>query len=600
MRLAAAALALLLAACRADGTEPAPSASVAAPVATRAPEPPAAVQPVRAAALDRARALERAAERAHEASAGRQLPAAAQAALELRRAWRRIEPLARVLAPLSASQIDPEHDEPDEILTRTGLRVLGDALAAESVDWALAEQASRTMLNAARLAVRELSTATWDARRVTVALSRAVFEWGRRLDGSRAESGDELAIDVVAGGRALLEWSELLRRSAHAVDPAAAARLRSAMRGLEQWLAAQQAEPAGKLRALMLSGRLGAEIRASAVALGSRAPQPAFLPHRPTHRDAWREPVHVATFPKLIGAPPRPDRIALGAELFFDTRLSAGGKLACASCHRVEHALGAGPLRPLAANGAPVTRDVPALWNVAYDPMHFWDGRASTLADQVRVAVENDMGENWDDVVRRLSTDADLAARFRRAFAGGLTADSVREAIGEFERTLVDDSTPLDRFVRGDENAMTSEMLRGFDVYFGKSRCSRCHRLPLTSGTLPPRFVEAEAAAIGVPTAVGTRTLDPDRGRGAATRNAREDHAFKVPTLRNLSRTGPYFHNGSFRTLEQVVDFYEKGSGPGLGIQLDTFDPDAAAFEITPAERKALLVFLKDALRSAN
>ena len=581
MRLAAIALALSFAlACRSEAPSPAE---------TDARPAPARREPARELALERAAELERVAAALAREVRARRRDAAIANCIVTRRAWRRIEPLARLLAPVAASQIDPEADEPDEIPRRTGLRVLADALASEPPDWALALDAATLMENSAKLAKRELATASWDARRQTTALSRAIFEWGRRLDGSRAESDAELSVDVLDGGRSLLDWSALLGPE-----------VKAAGGDLSRWIDRHGARPADKLAALAASGRLGAAVRGAAIRLGTRAPAPPFLPLRRTRAREWEEPVHVATFPALLGAPPRPDRIRLGAALFFDGRLSKNGKMSCASCHRVESALAAGTRRPLSMSGGPVPRDVPSLWNTAYEPMHFWDGRASTLADQVRIAVEHDMGGDWRAIVARLSEDEEVVADFRRAYRDGLVAENVRDALGAFERTLIDDSTPFDRYVRGDTSALDAEQLRGFDVYFGKSRCSRCHRLPLTSGTIPPRFTRAEASAIGVPTSARSRKLDPDRGRGAAVKDAAMEHAFKVPSLRNLDRTAPYFHNGSFRTLEEVVDFYEKGSGPALGIQLDSFDPDARAFELTDEERRALIAFLREGLKSAN
>lgn len=599
MRRVAAALAVVLVACATE-TSPAPgpsaSASTAAPANARAE-----LGAARRRALERASEVERAADRLERAARERRREDATRDLIALRRAWRRVEPMARMLAPVAASQIDPEiEDEPDEILRRVGLRVLGDALADKDVDWARVDEAVRATARATKLATRELATATWDLRRLGVALSRAAFEWGRRLDGSHAESDAELVADVKEGGLALVEWSELLLGELRARDAARAKAFEPPIRDFTRWVGERGDAPADKLAGLVLSGELGAAVRRMHSALGGPALRAPFLPARRTRTADHEEPVHLASFPALVGPPLRPARVELGAELFFDRRLSRHDDLSCASCHRIEHALAAGPRRPRAFDGKPLARDVPALWNAAYEPMHFWDGRASTLAEQVRIAVENDMGGQWDEIVRRLSADADLERRFRGAFGDGVTAANVRLAIEEFERTLVSDATPLDRYVRGDRAAMSNEMLRGFDVYFGKARCSRCHRLPLTSGAMPPRFVRTEASAIGVPQGPRSRKLDRDRGRGDATKRAIDLHAFKVPTLRNLARTAPYFHNGSFATIEQVVEFYEDGSGAGLGIVLENFDPDAAAFELSNAERRALIVFLRDGLRDAE
>jgi cytochrome c peroxidase len=598
MKGRAAVLAIALAACNRAPAQDSPVAASASNRISTQPSPLA--EAARPRALEAARQLERASERLSLATRERRLTDARAASLELRRAWRAIEPTARVLAPVAASQIDPEGEEPDEAPKRAGLRVIADALEAAVPDLELLDASVRRTDAAVRLASRELGTATWDAPRLGVALSRAVFDWGCRLDGSRAESPQELAIDVLDGGRAVLGWVRVLSSVTRARDPDLADRLEQQALGIESWIGRQGVEPKDKLAVLILSGELGAEVRSAAHALTGKTVRPPFLAHRKRRASEWQEPVQIATFPALLGAPPRPDRVELGAALFFDPRLSSNVTMACAGCHRAELALGSGKHRPLTAAGHPVARDVPAIWNVAYEPMLFWDGRASTLSDQARISVESEMGARWDDVVERLRQDSELEARFQLAFSDGLSAANVRSALTEFQRTLIRDSTPLDRFVRGDRSAMTPEMQRGFDLYFGRARCSRCHKLPLTSGSMPPRFVSAGVSAIGVPRAPNARALDPDRGRGAATRAADDEHAFKVPTLRNLALTAPYFHNGAFATLEQVVDFYAKGSGAALGIRLTNFDPDARAFELSASERRALIVFLRDGLRDAN
>jgi cytochrome c peroxidase len=595
MRALAAALVIAIAGCKSEPNEtsPAAAASGAPAVAPDLPEPSALGQAARRRGLETAQRLEQGSERLSRATRTRDLSEARAATLELRRIWRDVEPAARVLAPVAASQIDPAPPK------RAGLRVIADSLDREPPDLERLDAAVQRTDAAVRLAARELATATWDERRLGVALSRAVFEWGCRLDGSRAESADELAVDVIDGGRALLGWAGLLSKATGERDPRVADRVDRAAATLDAWIRRQAGEPSDKLNALIASGELGAAVRAAALLLGQETVRPPFLAQWRTQREDWQEPVQIASFPALLGARPRADRVELGAGLFFDRRLSADGTLACASCHRVEHALSAGRRRPLTAAGRPVSREVPSIWNVAFEPMLFWDGRASTLADQARIAVEIQMGADWAELVARLRKDADLDAGFRRAFGDGLTAANVRHALAEFQRTLIRDSTPLDRFVRGDAEAMTPQMLRGFDLYFGKARCSRCHKLPLTSGTQPPRFVSAEVSAIGVPRSPGGRALDPDRGRGAATRDAGDEHAFKVPTLRNLAATAPYFHNGAFATLEQVVDFYARGSGAALGIRLPNFAPDAGRITLSASERRALVAFLRDGLRDA-
>ena len=552
-------------------------------------------QRARARAVDGARRLQNAFGKVVRAVRGHRRDEAWAAYLVVRREYRRIEPVAWHFAPVAASQIEPGREEPDERPTAVGLRDLGDALLVDPIDWQAAERIVEKTRRAVRVVARELETASFTDFETGHALSLALFEWGARLDGSIAEHEDEARIDAFDAARFLVDYCRLFE--AAAPRKPSAGPLGEAIVGFEEKLARLKKSGHGKLGALRASGRLGGALRSAVFALTERRPRAPFPPMRASGSASPGVPVSVATFPALRGKPPDRRHVALGATLFFDPRLSRGGKLSCADCHRVENALSGGPRRALDVDGKPVARDSPPLWNVAYDPMFFWDGRASSLDRQIEIAVERDMGGSWEELTKKLAGDDELSARFREAFPGGMAPETVRAALAAFERVLVADDTPFDRFVRGEDDAMTDEMQRGFDVFYGKARCSRCHRLPLTSGTRPPRFSVAEVSAIGVPTAPRRKKLDPDRGRAGVSGAPRDEHAFKVPTLRNLAVTAPYFHNGSHRTLEEVVDFYADGSGRGLGFELPSFDPDANAFEIEPAERAALVVFLRDGLR---
>ncbi|RYE86359.1 MAG: cytochrome C peroxidase, partial [Myxococcales bacterium] len=222
----------------------------------------------------------------------------------------------------------------------------------------------------------------------------------------------------------------------------------------------------------------------------------------------------------------------------------------------------------------------------------FWDGRASTLGAQIDVAVDRDMGGDWAEVERRLAGDARLTA-----LGGGepLTAARVRRAIVAYERTLIDDGSRLDRAVRG-ELTLGPDEVRGLELFVGEARCSRCHRPPLLSGVVPPRFLRAELSSIGVPRRPGERALDADTGRHALTHRDEDRGLFKAPGLRRVGETAPYFHHGGFRTLEQVVDFYVKGGGPGLGLDVPNLDPELRPVELSAAQRSDLLVFLRRTL----
>ncbi|HMR04901.1 MAG TPA: cytochrome c peroxidase [Polyangiaceae bacterium] len=518
--------------------------------------------------------------------------------LQLRRAFRRLLPIAGLLT--YSSTLDPDDEEPDEVPSDLGLRPLGDALLVQPPDFDRVGLVLTRTRPAARLAGSEARTCSLRQELVAHAVSEAVFKWGVLLDGSAAESPEEASIDAMAGGRA---WTAYARLLAAAGPSKGAMHVQVSARKFDAWLDARQKEPGhalrDKLTGLLLSARLGGALRELFALRGAVVPAP-FAPLQDAPKvSSHAAAVSVATFPRLPGPKQDPALVQLGRTLFFDKRLSANGNMSCASCHLDKYALSAGPKRPRSHNGKPLARDVPGLLNIAYEPMFFWDGRASTLARQVEIAVERDMGGNWSTILERLAQlDAGGAGNsaIHAVLPGGLTKENVQAAIAEFERSLVDASAPFDRYVQGQLSALNPEQLRGFDVYYGVARCSRCHRLPLTSGAAPPRFTTTELSAIFVPASPKAKRLDADQGRGAITERERDAHAFKVPTLRNLARTAPYFHNGAFKTLEQVVDFYSAGSGFGVGIAKDNFDPDARAFTLSKEDRAALLTFLRDGL----
>ncbi len=540
-------------------------------------------------------ALSAAFERVERAAAAEDPKRAWAAYLDLRKAFRRLLPIAELLT--YSSTLEPDEDEPDEIPEDLGLRALGDALLQQPVDFGRVKQVLARTKPAARLAASEARTFSMRRSLVARALSQGVFNWGKLLDGSRSESAEEAHIDVWSSGRALTRYARLLAKSGVGAE---SLQVKSTARKFEQWLRQRKEEPGDrlhdKLTGLVLSARLGAALRELFAQRGAVVPAP-FAPQRPAGSGRpHAQVVSVATFPRLPGRPLNDKQARIGKKLFQDKRLSAKQSMSCASCHRTQFALSAGPIRPRAFNGKSLARDVPGLVNIAYEPMFFWDGRASTLMRQVEIAVENDMGGDWQVIWKRLQKDDQLVEEMRRAFRDGVTIANIKHALAEHERSLVDDNTSFDRYVRGELGALNAEQLRGFDVFYGRARCSRCHRLPLTSGTAPPRFTTTEISSIGVPSRPKTKQIDPDLGRGGITKRALHSHAFKVPSLRNLSKTAPYFHNGSFKTLAQVVDFYAAGSGKGLGIAPSNFDPDAGEFSLTDAERAALLTFLQSAL----
>ena len=272
--------------------------------------------------------------------------------------------------------------------------------------------------------------------------------------------------------------------------------------------------------------------------------------------------------------PPDAAEIALGQSLFADARLGGRSGRACATCHQASRAFTDGQaVHPV--------RNTPTLLNAALEHDLFSDLRAPTLEAQVRDVVANPRemaGEPLDSV----------AARMR------MPAARVQQALAAYVRTLVRLDSRFDRAVRGDSTAISATERRGFTVFMGKGQCGFCHMLPLFNGMAPPAFDRTEVEVLGVPRTADTvhALPDSDLGRYAITHDGRDLHAFRVPSLRNVALTAPYMHNGVYRTLDQVIDFYNRGGGEGIGARLPNQTLSVRRLDLSAADRRALIAFL--------
>jgi len=240
-------------------------------------------------------------------------------------------------------------------------------------------------------------------------------------------------------------------------------------------------------------------------------------------------------------------RVALGELLFNDTRLSGDGTVSCASCHALDKGGTDRVQFSTGIDGQVGGINSPTVYNSRYMFAQFWDGRAADLQEQAEGPVENpiEMGDSWDDVIAELSQDAELTDSMERHF-GELSKTTVTEAIAEFEETLV---TPgrLDDYLEGSEDALQSGEQEGFRL-FVDAGCAMCHAGKILGGQ------SYEVMGVYEDYFEDRETTDADLGRFGLTRLERDRHRFKVPTLRNISRTGPYFHDGSESELHKAVE----------------------------------------------
>jgi cytochrome c peroxidase len=198
-------------------------------------------------------------------------------------------------------------------------------------------------------------------------------------------------------------------------------------------------------------------------------------------------------------------------------------------------------------------------------------------------------GKIWENkTYRQMFSDA-----FPKKDRTSIDTVEVMNAIASYVRSLVSLDSRFDKYMRGDKTAMSEEEINGFNLFMGKAKCGTCHYMPLFNGTFPPRFIKIETEVIGVPQLAGKNVLDSDMGRYNIVKVASFKHAFKTPTVRNASRTAPYMHNGAFATLEQVLDFYNKGGGTGLGLKMDNQTLPFDKLDLTEKESKEIIAFIK-------
>jgi cytochrome c peroxidase len=528
-----------------------------------------------------------------------------------RLSFKRAETGLEYYAPSTAREINgpalPEVEEgegPDVVLAPTGFQVVeehlfDDATAGEDPT---VRQEVRTLANVVRrsqtMMAAQLATddRVWDAAKLEVA---------------RIVTLGISGFDSPVAGRSLAEGAAAFEGIARALAPyradtpewiALEAALRNATRALA---ASSDRESFDHLGFIVQHANPAARaIDAARRALGISVPTElrAFRMNAVTLFDSSAFDVRAFA---PIDVKQVPDaRVALGAQLFHDARLSGDGSRACSSCHVPSRAFTDGQVKSRGRSGQPLPRNTPSIINSGLQVGSFADLRTTYLEDQVTEVVENadEMHAKLPDVAAVLRRDSALVRQFGLAFdTTAIVPDSlvtgarIRRALAAYMRSLTALNSPVDRALRGDTAALTADERRGFNVFVGKGKCATCHFLPLTNGTVPPMYQKSDVEVIGVPSrpdTIGAR-IDPDVGRFRITRSAPHRFAFRTPSLRNVALTAPYMHNGAYRTLESVVDFYNRGGGAGIGIELEyqTLPPDR--LNLTTAEQRSLVSFLR-------
>jgi cytochrome c peroxidase len=281
----------------------------------------------------------------------------------------------------------------------------------------------------------------------------------------------------------------------------------------------------------------------------------------------------------------------LGKKLFNDKMLSINNDLACASCHIKEKAFTDGKT----TFSSKQTRNSPTLTYAAYQQLYFMDARSGSLEGQI-VGVANNHDEfnlPMDSIVNRVKNNVEYKKLIDSLYYNDRFEFNIRHSIASYIRTLNLFNSKFDTNINNKEISLTYLEKKGFNLFMGKAACATCHFPPLFNGTVPPNYNDTELEIIGVPETQENKELDDDLGRYYLFNTKARKGAFKTPTIRNIEKTAPYMHNGLYTTLEEVIDFYNKGGGAGLGFDLPHQTLPFDKLNLSIEEQNAIIAFMK-------
>jgi len=289
-----------------------------------------------------------------------------------------------------------------------------------------------------------------------------------------------------------------------------------------------------------------------------------------------------------------PEKIALGKKLFNDPILSGNNTRSCASCHHEDKAFTDGLERAVSLDGkSMIQRNTPTLNNIAFQRVFFADSRVSYLEDQAVAVIknENEMHGSLEKSALSIKKNANYVNEFKKAFPKGeINEFAIKNALASYIRSLSHYDSKFDAYMQN-KGTFTADEKAGFNLFAGKGKCATCHFIPLTNGTVPPNFDRSESEILGTPNK--SKKLDGDLGKFVITQAAIHKNSFKTPTIRNIELTAPYMHNGVYKTLEEVVDFYNEGGGIGLGFDVPNQTLPEDKLNLSDIEKKQLVAFMR-------
>ncbi|WP_426278104.1 cytochrome-c peroxidase [Chryseobacterium sp. S-02] len=292
----------------------------------------------------------------------------------------------------------------------------------------------------------------------------------------------------------------------------------------------------------------------------------------------------------------------LGKEIFYDQNLSSNGKMSCATCHLPENAFTDLKTKSQSnVEGKTVLRNSPSLYNAVFAKRFFYDLRAFYLEQQAEHVIynEDEFNTSYESIIQKLKTKKEYKKAFRTAFKNGeVNKENFSKALSSYVASLYSYESDFDKFMRN-EKEISLDAQKGFNLFMGKANCATCHFAPNFSGLVPPFFNENESEVLGItknPISQKPLELDTDKGRiNSPVKKENSwiyENSFKTVTVRNIALTKPYFHNGAFNTLEEVLDFYNEGGGEGLGLKIKNQTLAPGKLNLTPTEMKQIITFL--------
>ena len=291
------------------------------------------------------------------------------------------------------------------------------------------------------------------------------------------------------------------------------------------------------------------------------------------------------------------EKAQLGKTLFNDPRLSRDQTRSCATCHNADKAFTDGLARSRSLEDNPLQRNSPSLNYASLQHGQFWDMRNEDLEGQSSEVITNkdEMHGDLEEIIGRINENPAYLKAFKAIYrTPKAEVWQMQNLLATYIRSLATFSSGFDDYMRGNKNALNASQKEGFNLFVGKAKCATCHFLPLFNGTVPPNYTKTEQEVLGVAEDGTNRKMDNDPGRGRFHETVSFlQHSFKTPTVRNISKTAPYMHNGGYRTLEEVMHFYNEGGGKGLGFSVENQTLPEDKLNLSDKEIKQIIEFME-------